>query len=1056
MTELVDMAARREVLREFQKNLIVTAGAGTGKTSLLVGRLLAALLLQHHRPAQILALTFTENAASEMRARLVRLLRAVAGFVAGDPSQKIETSDAAVLKELKLDASAVRKAEEVLANADQLPISTFHGFCMRFLQRNSRRLGLPALITLQDPEAARARFDQDFLAWIGERSRDDLREVLDLATVEALRELAWQLLGVPSDTGIASPRRPDLARITTAIAELEKICKRALSKFRNFLAELADVCRKLAADEPPQVKDVTPYLKLEKVPAPGKPQLGEDLARSAKQKVSALVAELAPWVLREDAQVAKAVEFVQPFVARQRQQRQRQGVLSFDDLVLLVRRALMQDASLREETNRGLATLLVDEFQDTDPLQYEIVFLLAADPEVTRGEVSAPLQVQLKNNVLCIVGDVKQSIYRFRRADVAAYARAVAAILAQGGKRLLLTANFRSRPPILEFTNKVCELSLRADLPWQQGYDKVEPTRPADAKARVELVRLQLEPGAKVPVRREAEGRAIVATITRLLADGHKARDIAVLLRVAADNAWLLRPLRASGIPYALAGGRRFYERHEVVVGCALVRAIASPHDVVAVLAVLRSALSRATDDDIQAHVHATGGLDYSGPRGQGAVADALALLADLRAEVALLPLDRAIERLLLGPEMVATEASGYEGAQRLANLERLASRILADKPIDLVEAAALVEQRMKNEVEDEESPLFDEDQDVVRVLTVHASKGLEYEVVIVPDIGRKPNSGDGAPEKVRAERWQDGNAKATLAVRLGDLANTAGWLAKRAGEQHAFAETRRLFYVAATRSKQLLVLVMGDETPENAVWQSDLEVALPLTDPAWVRMPPPSEIPTLTPGSGDAMRIARALAAWEARSATFAHATAALARPSDTEPVAGAGFTAAAGRGRALGRVLHEYLATVTLRREAVDVDLLAEVLATQSPADPELALAARELAERFHASGLRKELVRATRVWREHPLVWKRPEGTLVSGVLDALILDASGAYSVLDYKTERIGGRSHAAALERHKSQLLAYATAIRTALGLSATPMGRVHFLRDDVTLELVFD
>ena len=159
MTELPDRDARRAALTDFEQNLVVTAGAGTGKTSLLVGRLLTALVRQRLDPREVLALTFTEAAATEMRERLERLLRSVEPWLDG---KKIEESDRYVLEEVGLWREDLSRVQDVLGFSDQVAISTFHGFCLRFLQDNARALGIPPGLSADAPANLRRDFDLRF------------------------------------------------------------------------------------------------------------------------------------------------------------------------------------------------------------------------------------------------------------------------------------------------------------------------------------------------------------------------------------------------------------------------------------------------------------------------------------------------------------------------------------------------------------------------------------------------------------------------------------------------------------------------------------------------------------------------------------------------------------------------------------------------------------------------------------------------------------------------------------------------------------------------------
>ncbi len=160
---LPDHDDRRAALLDFQRNLVVTAGAGTGKTSLLVGRLLSALLRQHQDPSTVLAVTFTENAAKEMRERMVTMLRAVPRWLDGD---KLEDNIQYVLDQLDLSPANRGRAEELLSEVDQLRIDTFHGFCLRFLRDHARTVSLPPDLDIEMDPAREEHFERAFVDYL--------------------------------------------------------------------------------------------------------------------------------------------------------------------------------------------------------------------------------------------------------------------------------------------------------------------------------------------------------------------------------------------------------------------------------------------------------------------------------------------------------------------------------------------------------------------------------------------------------------------------------------------------------------------------------------------------------------------------------------------------------------------------------------------------------------------------------------------------------------------------------------------------------------------------
>ncbi len=1047
MTTLPDLEARNAALTDFQHNLVVVAGAGTGKTSLLVGRLAYALVALHMEEHEVLALTFTENAAAEMRERLVRVLRAVEPWVQGEPIE--HASDLHTLEALGFGPENLSRVRTVLESADRLPISTFHAFCARLLRRHARRLDLPPEQTMGDPDDSYVRYREEFLAYLRDQDPSAIHPALERFDPKDLRELGWALLSLPEDAlgRVAAAGEPDgIADALQSLRSIRADWPKTLPKFAEHLDVLEHACMALLGDgeRPAEIERKTPKPGA-RVPAEEREAVVDEM-----QRITDLVR---PHILSDDDGIALAIEFLTPFLDRYRADRVRAGELTFDDVILQTRRFLMQDPSVRKEAGSGLRAVLVDEFQDTDPLQYDIVFLLCG--EATPGPVDKPLDNSLRPATLFIVGDPKQSIYRFRRADIAAFDQASRRVLASGGRRCDLVANFRSAPAVLELVNHVGRTQLAEDRPYQLGYEPVQAMVTPD-KQSVRLLTPTGTADLSTDERRQREGELIVQLITEMHAHGTRYGDVAVLLRAATDTSWLMRPLRAVGIPYALEGSRRFYQRHEVLVATALLTAIARPHDPVGVLGVLRSALSTAKDREIWTYVQERGqqALDFRHAAlrpGRGPVDRTLAWLLELWNEVRELPVGCAVERLLGLDDWVIAEGTGFEGAQRLANLDRLLRNVLRARPIDLAAAVEFVERRTSQETEDEESALFDADYDAVRIMTVHMSKGLEFGTVIVPDLARRPVSREGSGD-AQVDRVFLAGGRETIGVRFGSCRNVASFVIEQEEKRHRAAEDRRLFYVAATRAKEHLVLIQAEKN-SGATWQADLAACAPLpdtTDSRTLDVELPEPIDSAT--EDRASIASETVTAWRAHESQVERPDVASGESTTTEPEEAPPpqlFAAAAREAQAdateLGTAVHRYLALADL--EGTLDESLCEALA-----EPTIRDDLRTMANTFHDGSLVSRLRSADRVLREVPVAYRTDDGSTRHGVLDVLLQEGSQV-TVIDHKTDRVLDGDHDAAAERHREQLERYAEGVRRSLDLVTRPAMAVYFLREDVLTEL---
>ncbi len=1052
MKLIPDLEHREQVLNNFQQNLVVTAGAGTGKTSLLVGRLLCALVKQHLDPFQVQAVTFTDNAAKEMRARMFRMLSSFPAWLGDHNHPNVDTSDAFVFATLKMGQEDLSRTQDLLAQVEMLQIETFHGFCLRLLTEQTRQLDLPPILSLGESSDQDLESRLAFTLFLNDATKANIPQALQRFEASTLYDLAMVLLKLPAESvaGYKEKALPDdLAKRRQELQDCLETYPKALAGWKKGCLDLL-----AAYDAVMAGKDChCPTIDKDKTPKAGDRPLGPEEASKATGILDKHIQFLKPFLKADEEGVQLALQFLQPFLQSYRQALEQRGDLSFDHLILLVRQRLMLDARFRQNLNKKLRCILVDEFQDTDPLQYDILFLLAMQPEA--GQVQQPMAVKLRENCLCIVGDAKQSIYRFRSADIAAYSRATQNILQQDGAPLELSCNFRSQAPILQAVNKICQQSIPEAAPFQFAYQPVTPAKEGGSNEDVEVIYLPEDKkfsgdkNATAAMLRECNGNTVVQVIQGLLQQGKTYGDMAILLRAATDTDAWLRPLRKARIPYVLEGSRRFFQKHEVVLATALIQAIARPHDPVAVLAILRSAFSSASDAEILRHLQEGGSLDYRVEEASGSVAATLCFLRELHAVVSPLPVNQALTHILALDAWTIIEGSGFEGAQRLANIERLLQQVLELQFLDLGEVAEHLREQTSRESDDEESPLFDQGMDAVRLLTVHKAKGLEFDCVIIPDVGSKQQSGGKRGKAMIAQRLFDEEGEEIISLKFGDTSNMDFWRAKEINRKHEEAETQRLLYVAMTRAKERLTLICGPKTLNKRPWQDTL-LALQEEDAIFSQSSGEA-----VPGIAKATSLpdpAPALQAFKnhckLKAELWRHVTEADLTPSQLhEEPKDAEQTddqdKAMADARDIGIAMHRYLALVDMQLESPDPELLRDLGA----AEELLAMASS-----FHKSDLRQRLCRASSLHREISLSFIT-ETDQSNAVVDLLIEEADGSYSILDWKTAAVAAKQAAQAASRYQGQLLSYSQGITKALNLPQEPKLYVYFLPNDCLVEL---
>jgi ATP-dependent helicase/nuclease subunit A len=765
-------------------DMLLDAGAGSGKTTVLVERFARAVVEDNIDVGAILTITFTEKAAAELRDRIRTRLRAVS-----DDSAALATEGAW--------------------------ISTIHGFCARVLRTHALTAGLdPNFTVLDEDEAAELQDAALDSALAGLARSEEGSDLIAAYGPQALRTAITHTYAELRARGQLHPQLPtspqaEYARLTGA---------RSAERCRAELFELArEVAQELAAGTDPGKQVLSALAAMDRVPrvlAGGVPWPGElDRIKlpggTAKALRTDLCAEYRTTL--EELRLLAAQDYavtiadtldtlLRRYGEHYAQLKRERSALDFEDLELLAREVLKRKDIGRRYRER-FARVMVDEMQDTNPVQLELIDLVAGVD-------------------LFMVGDAQQSIYGFRHADVALFEQR-GQKLAEIGARASLQTNFRSRAEILTAINAAFGWALGEDFrpllpsPAEQGAVRTfeEPLVELlivdkDAVTATDDPDLLAAAGSST-VWRLAEARALAARVAELVATGvATAGEVVVLMRATTDIQVYDRALAEAGLPTYVIGGRGYWEQPQVIQLTCYLRALANPLDHEAWHTALLSPLCGLSLDGLV--------LLAAGAREQLTAHDRERLE---RFESWFLP-ERGIAARL-GVELLlerALDFSGYDiavvalanGRRRLANvrkLMRLAREWETANGADLRGFLRLVRTRATADgVRESEAPVEGESLDAVRLMTIHRSKGLEFPVVCVADLGRKQANNGGALIRI----GRDGR-RLGLQLRQsgsGDRIN-ALWYDQLGEEQRETedAEERRLFYVAMTRAKERLII---------------------------------------------------------------------------------------------------------------------------------------------------------------------------------------------------------------------------------------------------------
>ena len=1092
---LADAAARDRALQEFGQDLILVAGAGTGKTALLTGRTLAALLFEKLDAEQILITTFTDKAAAEMFTRVEQALLSIAeGRPNADANRCLHTRGADAE-----DPDLQRRASR-LVDEDKLPgISTFHAFCLGLIRDHAQALGYSPLSRISDEEERREEFDevwQDFLhAELGSLplAEDSVldeaqwRATLALPGLEKLKELVWQYIDLSPENGIAWDE---------GIDELHAAAKRLLETHGELLAthRLVQTTSLLKTLEP-ALELVEAFVSHDPAaPLPAKWQdlgrqlEGQSVSKASTKKQLAAEKDLIETVTKELVAIAKGIHIAltrsdtsslrkvcQGFQKRWREHCAREGILSYNDCLGLAHELLSQHPGISRTIGEGYRQILVDEFQDTDPLQYEILFLLGKDWEIA-PDPEAPGSHALRKGLFCIVGDPKQSIYRFRGADMTAFELALARLEDNGAERLSLSVNFRSTQELLELVNDTLSALILPRPGVQPDYIPLDapPTPRSTGEVPAEFMHLVHDPDQGENRRQEA--RMLAATVEEIATsrkqpdeDEPHWKDIVYLFSAGTDIDLYAQALSERGIPVLKEGSRRFYTRHEVERFLAFLRVMVRPHDEAALVAWLRSPMVAARDSELLAFVEDGGSWEdfYSEITPDTlpeVLARARADLDRLRGEILDLSAQDSLAHLFHDGLLSPIVAAGYEGQQAWANLERLVHLVgdwSQERSLSLEEVLDRLQRDSALDVDMQESPLADPGLNAVRLLTAHKSKGLQWPVVVLPDLARRTNWRREAKDfaLIRDQRGS------RLLIGREPFESPSLPLHEFREKEHDAAERLRLLYVAMTRAEDRLLLSYCSKQKGASLstqpWgrafgrlgfdpKSQLPDGHPLHAHLLHRV---GELPDdCEPGAVNVTPpalLAQRVTAWnDCRTQALDLLRPRLRAPSHpieyqgSDPRYSIREKPAGGVDAAeLGTLVHAYLAC----QQQNEVDLDTGRLQTLEPRSEELRNAAAEILRVWLRSDLAERFAKARILGRELPLLYRDTEGTSWQGSMD-LVIEEDGEILVVDFKTDRVSKEQLPEKAALYDHQLHIYADALQSAWQLEKLPQRELWFVR----------
>ena len=1086
--DLPDRDARLRARDALDETVFVTAGAGAGKTRVLVDRI-CALVTTGREPVpmrSVAAVTFTEKAAAEMRDRV----RAELSSRVSDP-----------------DETVAQRAREALADLDLAAIGTLHSFATRLLMENPIEAGLPPVLRPMDEVASAVRterwWSQIRTQLLEQAPTAQAMQVLLAAGVslDSVREVTGRL---QSDWDLVEDRCPTAAPRGALGLDLQALRKGLLALQRRAKDECSDPSDKLfvrimshqewLAGIEAAVDDLERLRMLRDRPAlrraGGKKNWHDvDAVRAQEREFFTMASDLC------DALVADALSVVvaalSAGVLAAAEDRRRDGDLQFQDLLVQARTMLRESAEARMAAHRRYRRLLLDEFQDTDPLQIEIAVRIAAGAD---GGAPDWRDCPVPPGSLFVVGDPKQSIYRFRRANIATFMQAEDQLA--DGRPAVLSTNFRSHPQVLEWVNHVFGQLIEREAGGQPDYEALRPDPDRVAfHATGDDQRVLLVEGDPAPddlsadELREHEARHVAAAIAQLLHDRpaveHRSgdqwqsraltpADVAVLVPARTALEPLERELDRLNVAYRTEASSLVYRSDEVRDLLLTARAIDDPTDRLALVEALRTPLFGCGDDDLVDWRAAGRTFSIQAPLPEDAaehpVGEALAFLRPLvrrRSQMSPSELLATIiaERRALEASTLPAESPRYrETWRRLRYVVDQARAWSEAEHGSLRDFLDWARRQAEEEERANEIVLPERDVDAIRILTIHAAKGLEFPVVVLSGMASERKTDPG-----RVVWPSEGPPEVSFATG----ARTSGWDEAADHERRMlFLENLRLLYVAATRAEsRLVVSVVSKDRPEGLpddltkLTRAELIATASEGAPHAVVAPAPEDVAPL-PATVTTVMPPMPWEEWVSYR-TNAQGAASLREADSATDLAKGGAPLPEGLeippgllkeprdlelpawlkgryGAAIGRAVHATLQTVDLvTGEGMDGIAEAQALAesvTDRVADVQAlarsgwgAPSVRRAAEREH----HKETYVGTTIG-----------GQLVEGYIDLLYREDDGSLVVVDYKTDADPSPQTVLA---YQTQLAIYARALADATGHRVSRCVLV-FCREDGAVE----
>jgi len=752
---LSDAAARRKIVEDLDKTLFVEAGAGSGKTKSLVDRMIALLCAGRCGIGKLAAVTFTRKAAAELRGRFQIELERRLGR---------ETND-----------QVKSRLEEALQNLEQCYIGTIHSFCAKLLRERPIEIGLdPDFVEMEDIEdqVFQEKCWNDYMVKVRLEEENVVAGLEEVGLAPEDLKGAFEAVALYPEVEIigGSASIPDFAKLKNKLEEFLEQARKLMPKQKpekgyDGLQKLVARCfgrqDKLGFDDHRLLMETFEFLDKD----PGvtlNRWRDRECAETAKREFdtfreSAISQALRAWrEYRHD----KIVRFLGPAIQYYEDRRREENKLNFEDLLMHARRLLRDNSEVRRFFSRRFTHILVDELQDTDPIQAEVLlYLKGVDVEERDWQ-----KARLAPGSLFLVGDPKQSIYRFRRADIDTYNLLKKIAVESGGEVLSLTSNFRSLKALAKWNNPIFGVAFPEEATrYQAAFAPLDTVREEEAGTKCGVYKIIMPKVARNKGEEiaEADAAAIAKWIGKACGEGKlrlsrskeerekglgaeaQPRDFMILYRYKKFMSVYARALEERGIPFEITGSDAFAESEEIGEITNLATALNDPDNPIYAVAVLRGIFFGVSDNDLMAFRREGGRFNFMAAardivesKSVGAVNVGLAMakMREWRGWTLKMPPSAALEKIFEETGILNYLASREVGSSRVGNMLKLLELLRNEERKGATSFAGAVEllEELAEVGDIEEISLTPGRENAVRLMNLHKAKGLEAPVVFL------------------------------------------------------------------------------------------------------------------------------------------------------------------------------------------------------------------------------------------------------------------------------------------------------------------------------------